>query len=209
MKNSAKNLFPKIHQLIQELDLKSLSKDRELLLQPLIEFIQAKRSAHQEIRLNFICTHNSRRSHLSQIWAQAMASYYDIAKVQCYSAGTEATAIYPMVIETLMHQGFQIDKLTDGDNPFYAIKNSKNSLPIIGFSKQINNVFNPESEFAAIMTCDAAYESCPFVAGAEKRFPITFEDPKLFDNGPQQQLKYRESSLQIASDMNYIFSNIN
>lgn len=207
--NSTKNLFPNIHQLIQELDPKSLSQDRQLLLQPLIEFIQAKRNAQQEIRLNFICTHNSRRSHLSQIWAQAMASFYDIAKVQCYSAGTEATAIYPLIIETLIHQGFQIDKLTDGINPLYAIKTSINSLPIIGFSKQINNTFNPESEFAAIMTCDAAYESCPFVAGAEKRFPITFEDPKLFDNSPQQQLKYHESSLQIAGDMNYVFSNLN
>ncbi len=75
-----------------------------------MEFIQSKVSYQQEIRLNFICTHNSRRSHLSQIWAQTMAHYFDIKNVFCYSGGTETTALFPMVAETLQNSGFQIKK---------------------------------------------------------------------------------------------------
>jgi arsenate reductase len=49
-----------------------------------------------------------------------------------------------------------------------------------GFSKKYDDEFNPKSEFAAIMTCSQADGGCPFIAGAEKRIPITYEDP--FDN---------------------------
>ena len=45
--------------------------------------------------------------------------------------------------------------------------------------------------------------------GAEKRIPITFEDPKAFDNTPQQAEKYNERSLQIATELFYVFSQIN
>ena len=138
-----------------------------------------------------------------------MANYFNINNVFCYSGGLEATALYPMVIETLKNSGFQIGKLSDNDNPVYSIKYADNEHPIIGFSKKLDDDFNPKSEFAAIMTCDSANEACPFVPGAEKRIPITFEDPKAFDNTPQQAEKYKERSLQIATEMFYIFSKIN
>ncbi len=111
--------------------------------------------------------------------------------------------------ETLNHQGFNIFKIADTNNPVYAIKYSDNSLPIIGFSKKYDSPFNPVSAFAAIMTCSSADVGCPFIAGAEKRIPITFEDPKAFDNTPQQAEKYLERSLQIATELCYVFSKIN
>ena len=86
---------------------------------------------------------------------------------------------------------------------------SENEQPIIGFSKTLDDEFNPTSEFAAIMTCTQADEGCPFIAGAEKRIPITFEDPKAFDNTPQEAEKYNERSVQIATEMFYVFSQIN
>jgi arsenate reductase len=59
------------------------------------------------------------------------------------------------------------------------------------------------------MTCSQADGGCPFIAGAEKRIPITtFEDPKISDNTPQQSQVYAERSLQIASEMFYVFSKI-
>ncbi|PNQ73073.1 protein-tyrosine-phosphatase [Hanstruepera neustonica] len=193
---------------IGHLDTKSISKERQLVLKPLIDFIQSKVNANQEIRLNFICTHNSRRSHLSQVWAQTMANYFNIKNVFCYSGGTEETALFPMVAETLINSGFQIKTISKDDNPVYSIKYSDNEHPIIGFSKKLDDAFNPKSEFAAIMTCDSANEACPFVPGAEKRIPITFEDPKVFDNTPQQASKYKERSLQIATELKYMFSQI-
>jgi arsenate reductase len=201
-------LFQDLESLIKSLDTKSISKERKAILQPLIDVIQTKHKNSKDIRINFICTHNSRRSHLSQVWAQTLAYYFNIKNVTCYSGGTEATALFPKVAETLKMHGFQIQKLSEENNPVYSIKYAENEHPVIGFSKRLDDDFNPRSEFVAIMTCDSANEACPFVPGAEKRISITFEDPKVFDNTPQQAEKYKERSLQIATELKYIFSNI-
>lgn len=201
-------LFLDIENVITTLNFESISAERKLVLQPLVDFIQGKANNQQEIRLNLICTHNSRRSHLSQVWAQTAAAHYNIKNVFCYSGGTEATAMFPMAAKTLEKQGFQIKTIAEGSNPVYAIKFNENAQPIIGFSKTFDDDFNPQSEFAAILTCSSADQGCPFIAGAEKRIPITFEDPKAFDNMPQQAEKYEERSVQIATEMFYVFSQI-
>ncbi|MFA9191759.1 protein-tyrosine-phosphatase [Flavobacterium sp. FZUC8N2.13] len=201
-------LFPEIEKVIHRFNFETISEERKHILQPLIDFIQSKANNKQEIRLNLICTHNSRRSHLSQVWAQTAATYYDIKNVFCYSGGTEATALFPMAAQTLAKQGFQIKTIAEGNNPIYAIKYTENAHPIIGFSKTFDSEFNPQSEFAAIMTCSSADQGCPFIGGAEKRIPITFEDPKAFDNTPQQAEKYEERSIQIGTELLYVFSQI-
>lgn len=201
-------LFPEIEKVIGTLDFATITTERKIVLQPLIDFIQDKATNRQEIRLNLICTHNSRRSHLSQVWAQTAAAHFNIKNVFCYSGGTEATALFPMVVKTLEQSGFKIKTIAAGNNPIYDIKYGENQHPIIGFSKTYDDDFNPQSEFAAILTCSQADGGCPFIAGAEKRISITFEDPKEFDNTPQQAEKYQERSLQIATEMFYVFSQI-
>lgn len=201
-------LFLEIQTVIDTIGFENISNERKDILQPLINFVQAKATQQQEIRLNLICTHNSRRSHLAQIWAQAAAAHYQIPNVFCYSGGTEATAMFPVVADTLMQSGFKIQTLSLGDNPVYAVKYAENEHPVIAFSKTYYNEFNPEEGFAAIMTCSQADGGCPFIAGAEKRIAITYEDPKEFDNSPQQAEKYNERSLQIATEMFYVFSQI-
>lgn len=201
-------LLPKIKEIALSFSFEEINLDRKNILQPLIDFIQLKIENQEEIRLNFICTHNSRRSHLSQVWAQTAAHYYGIKNVFCYSGGTEATALFPKVAETLGNTGFKIQRLSEENNPVYAIKFTENEAPVIGFSKTYDNDFNPASGFAAIMTCSHADDGCPFIAGAEKRIPVTFEDPKAFDNTPQQTEKYQERSLQIATEIFYVFSQI-
>lgn len=200
-----KNLVETIDNLVS---VQHISEERKALLQPLIDFVQQKVNNGQEINLNFICTHNSRRSHLSQVWAQVASAYYHIPKVHCYSGGTEETVLFPKVIETLINQGFSIFKIAEIDNPIYAIKYSENALPIIGFSKKYDSPFNPISAFTAIMTCSQADGSCPFIAGAEKRIPIIYEDPKISDGTTEQAKVYTERSLQIAIEMFYVFSMI-
>lgn len=191
------------------LSVDTISEERKTVLQPLADYIQSKLEADKDVRLNFICTHNSRRSHLSQIWAQTMAFHFGVKNVFCYSGGTEATAMFPIVAETLTNQGFNIQKLSEGENPVFAVKYAKNELPVICFSKEYSNEFNPKNEFGAIMTCSNADEGCPFVMGAEARFPIKYDDPKTSDNTSEQAQVYLERSLQIASEMLYIFSRIN
>src|SRR5690606_24309111 len=200
-----KNLTETIKGII---DVQTVSEERKTILQPLIDFVQQKADSAEDINLNFICTHNSRRSHLAQIWAQVASAYFDIPNVYCYSGGTEDTALFPKVAETLTNQGFNIFKIAETDNPIYAIKYSDNALPIIGFSKKYDSPFNPASAFAAIMTCSQADGGCPFIAGAEKRIPITFEDPKMSDGSTGQAQVYTERSLQIAQEMLYVFSMI-
>lgn len=202
------HLFQELESVAITFEFDSITPDRKALLQPLIDFIQDKHNAQKEVRLNWICTHNSRRSHLSQVWAQTAAAYYGIKNVFCYSGGTEASALFPIVAETLKHSGFKIHVIAQGSNPVYAIKYSDNEHPVIGFSKTYDHEFNPSSAFAAILTCSQADGGCPFISGAEKRIPITFDDPKAFDNTPQQTEKYKERSLQIAAEMFYLFSQI-
>lgn len=209
MQSAKMKLFPEIVQVISNLEFSGISNDRKKILRPLIDYIQNKIDAEQEVRLNFICTHNSRRSHLSQVWAQAIAGYFNIPRVVCYSGGTETTALFPMVAKTLEKSGYKVLTISEGTNPVYSIKYGANELPVIGFSKTFDHGFNPQSEFAAIMTCSQADAGCPFIAGAEKRIPITFDDPKEFDGTPQQAAKYEERSLQIAAELFYVFSKIN
>ncbi|KUJ50921.1 low molecular weight phosphatase family protein [Chryseobacterium sp. JAH] len=200
---------PTILKTIEAISLRSVAEERKMVLKPLIEYIKNKMDKEQTIRLNFICTHNSRRSHLSQIWAQTMAFHFGIKNLFCYSGGTEATAMYPKVAETLDNQGFEIQMLSDNDNPIYALKYAQNESPVICFSKEYSHEFNPKNEFAAIVTCNNADKGCPLVIGAEARFPIKYDDPKSSDNTPEQTEVYAERSLQIATEMFYIFSQIN
>lgn len=204
-----KLVFHKIEETIKMLDTVAIPSHRKAILKPIIEIIQDKVSNSEAIRLNFICTHNSRRSHLSQVWAQTLAHYYKIPSVTSYSGGTEATALYPMIATTLEFSGFEINTLSDSLNPVYAIRYNHNDHPIVGFSKSIDHPFNPKSNFIAIMTCSQADEGCPFVSGADIRIPMTFDDPKAFDGTEIQKEKYLERSLQIATELKYVFSQIN
>lgn len=185
-----------------------INPGRKSTLQPLVDYIQGKITDGLDININFICTHNSRRSHLSQVWAQIAAAHYKIPRVICYSGGTEETALFPKIAETFENQGIEVMTISGGSNPIYALKYDQNALPIIGFSKKYDSPFNPESQFAAIMTCSQADGGCPFISGAEKRIPITFEDPKISDNTEQQHEVYNSRSLEIASEMFYVFSQI-
>ena len=186
----------------------TISDERKEVLQPLVAYIQNKIENNLTIRLNFICTHNSRRSHLSQIWAQTMAHHFGIKNLFCFSGGTEATAMFPKVGETLTKQGFQIQQLSSENNPVSAVKFDENESAIICFSKTFDDAFNPTSGFAAIMTCSSADAGCPFIAGAEKRLPIRYDDPKAFDGTELMDAKYAERSIEIASEMYFVFSQI-
>ncbi|BAP30879.1 protein tyrosine phosphatase [Chryseobacterium sp. StRB126] len=201
-------MYSKLLETIELLNSQEINEDRKAILKPLIDFIQKNLDDKKGIDINFICTHNSRRSHLSQVWAQAASTYFNIPNVTCYSGGTEETAMFPKVAETLMEQGFFIVKISDTENPVYAIKYDEDLHPIIGFSKKYDSVFNPAHGFAAVMTCSQADGGCPFIPGADKRIPITFEDPKISDGTPEQEKVYHERSLQIGAEMLYVFSQI-
>jgi arsenate reductase len=201
-------MFQKLTDYIERIEVESIPAERKEVLNPFIEYLQKKINLGSNISLNFICTHNSRRSHLSQIWAQAMADYSRLNQVQCYSGGTVATTVYPMIVQVLEGAGFESVQLSHEDNPVSAVKYSSESHPIIAFSKTYDHPFNPSNGFAAIMTCSDADENCPFIPGTEKRIALNYEDPKAFDDSPNKEQKYEERSRQIATEMLYVFSNL-
>lgn len=196
-------LYPKI--LNTQRSFPEVPEERMTALQAIIQFLQQKIQADSDIRLLFVCTHNSRRSILSQVWAQTWAHHFGIHRLTAYAAGTETTEVYPLVLETLQKQGFRVESLSEGHNALSLIKYEPNAAPILGFSKSLGHFMLPETKFAAIMTCDHAQEHCPVVPGAEARFPLSYEDPKAFDGTPRAEEAYQHRSLQIAGEWYYIF----
>lgn len=202
------SVFPELKKVIESLHPEKIPAEREKILQPLIESLQSKIENKEEVRLQFICTHNSRRSHFSQVWAQTLAHYFNMNNVFCYSGGTESTSLFPMVAETLKNSGFQVNTISEDSNPVYAIKFSENEYPVIGFSKKFDDPFNPQSNFVAVLTCSQADADCPFIPGAEQRISIPYDDPKDFDNTSLQTEKYQETNRQIANELYFVFSKI-
>lgn len=186
----------------------TISTERKELLQQLTAFVEKRTEAGQTVYLNFICTHNSRRSHLSQLWAQAAAHYYSVPNVQSYSGGTEATAFNPRAVTAMSEAGFDIVKIKESDNPVYEVRFAEGINPVTAFSKTYNDPFNHNKDFAAVMTCSHADENCPLVFGATARIALTYDDPKEFDGTSQEAAKYQERVEQIGTEILYSFSQV-
>lgn len=197
-----------IEDAIQGFD--NIPDERKKQLKKMALFIQTKIKAGEEAQLIFICTHNSRRSHMSQLWARVAADYYHIPQVHTYSGGTEATAFNSRAVAALERAGFAIEAAdeADTDNPHYQVTYSSDAPAQEAFSKKYDDPVNPQENFAAIMTCSLADKNCPFVPGATLRIAIPYEDPKEADGTPQEAARYDERSKQIATEMLYCFSQI-
>ncbi len=193
-------------QLIKEFG--EIPEERKKVLNELTKSVENKVNANQKAYLNFICTHNSRRSHVAQIWAQTAAHYFNIPNVECFSGGTEATAFNPRAMKAMRDVGFNFTEIKEGNNPVYEVRFSTNVKPIISFSKKYDDPFNPNKDFAAIMTCSHADENCPLVVGASARIAITYDDPKDFDGTRQEKAKYKERVDQIGREILYAFSQV-
>ena len=181
-------------------------RKKELL--KLIDYINNKINLDKGININFICTHNSRRSIFSQIWAKVFSDYYGLQKVKTFSGGTEYSYVSPNVIKTLSSYGFIINKLDQKKNSNYEIAYSSNKNKILIFSKKYDEISNPKKNFIAVMTCLSAIEKCPFVFGSEKIISLSYDDPKKYDNLTEPINMYLNISNQIATDMNFVFSNL-
>jgi arsenate reductase (thioredoxin) len=205
-----RSLLPQLNQKTENLvnEFSKISDDRKSALADLTKFVQERTRNHRPSALTFICTHNSRRSHISQIWAQAAATFYGIDNVNCYSGGTEATAFNPRAVNAMIDAGFTITVTKPGDNPIYAVTFSDSVAPLTIFSKRYDDTVNPSKDFAAVMTCSHADQNCPVVTGAAKRISLPYDDPKDFDGTPLETQKYAERVDEIGREILFAFSNI-
>lgn len=189
-----------------EQEFKLIEQERKNELTDLAMYILEDLNSDEQCHIIFICTRNSRRSHMSQLWAQTAAYYNGIRNVKCYSGGTGATAFNPRSVRALKKAGFEIEKKDSSTNPVYLVKYAKDEELVKGFSKKFSHESNPQEGFIAVMTCSDADESCPLVPGANERIAIPYEDPKIADDTPQEVEKYDERCRQIAREMFYLFS---
>ena len=199
----------KLTQFSEEIILQfdQIPADRKLLLDKLTSYIQGNQNIDKESFLMFICTHNSRRSHFGQILCALAADFYQVPGIQTFSAGTEVTAFHPNAIKALRSIGMEIQITDKSSNPHYFVSwNSTHSLD--AYSKLIEDEGNPKEYFAAIMTCTHAEQNCPFVAGADFRIGLPFDDPKAFDGTVQETEMYLARVHQIATELFYVFSRL-
>jgi arsenate reductase len=202
-------MHPKLEEYIKRVVLNTddIPAARKLALGEVAGFVSAKRGEGQEALLNFICTHNSRRSQMGQLWGAAAAAHFGIDGVRTYSGGTEATAFNPRAVAAIERAGFHVEN-PGGQNPHYRVTYADEGSILECFSKTYDDPYNPAEGFAAIMTCADADEACPVVLGAAIRAPIRYEDPKVADGTPSETAAYDERCQQIATEMLYLFSRV-
>ena len=199
-------LLPYVTEVAAELD--KISAERKVVLAEIATAVASRLQAGAEANVTFICTHNSRRSHMSQVWAQTAAVYYGLDNVHAFSGGTQATACNCRTVAAMRRVGFAIEDATTGDNPVYLVKYSDDRPPLRAYSKLYNADDNPKSDFIALMTCSVADKACPVVKGAIARYPIHYADPRLCDDTPTETTAYNERCREIAREMFYIMSEV-
>lgn len=181
--------------------------DRRKMLDETANYIFTQKINGEPANLLYICTHNSRRSHFSQIWAATAAKYFKIDWINTYSGGTETTAFNPRAVAAIERAGFIVEN-PGGSNPKYHVKISDNDPGILCYSKKYTEETNHLASFAAVITCTQADESCPIIHGATNRISLPYDDPKAFDNMPEENGQYDERCFQIATEMLYVMNKV-
>lgn len=201
------NLYPEIAALSEFLNAEThaISDERKEELEKLAMAILESLNRFGRADITVICTQNSRRSQLGQVWLKAAAAYYGIPGVRTYSGGTEATAFNPKMAEALKNAGFMVNRLDDSDNPKYYIPLSDEDLSLdIMYSKRFDESYNPKKDFIAVMVCSSADEACPLVEGAYKRVSLPYADPKKADGTSGEQNAYKQTIHEIGREFLYV-----
>ncbi|MEZ4808067.1 MAG: protein-tyrosine-phosphatase [Flavobacteriales bacterium] len=200
-----RTLHPELQHYVDERVVPAMAEipvERKESLDRIAAFLKERKAAGATADLTFICTHNSRRSHLSQLWAATAAWYHAQDHVRTFSGGTEATAFDPRAVAALERAGFQVVK-GEGKDPMYEVSFAKDRADERCWSKKYDDPANPQKDFCAVMTCSEADKNCPIVFGALDRLSLPYNDPKEADGTPEEAARYDECCLQIAAELWY------
>lgn len=192
----------KIAALITHFD--SIPSERKVILDELQDAISDSLNKNQAANLLYVCTHNSRRSHFGQVAGTLAAAYFGFDFVQCFSAGTEVTAMNSNAVNALVDFGFSMSSDNTANNPLYTFE-TESINPIQCFSKRFDDASIPKENVMAIMTCTDAEQNCPFIPGALRRIPLPYNDPKQSDGSGKEQEVYAERFEQILIEFLYVF----
>lgn len=201
-----RTLRPELQRYVNERVMPAVANipaERKESLDLIAAFVKERKAAGATADLTFICTHNSRRSHLSQLWAATAAWHFTQDHVRTYSGGTEATAFNPRAVAAVERAGFHVVK-PEGKNPVYEVSFAPDHAAERCWSKKYDDAANPQKDFCAVMTCSQADAACPIVQGALDRISLPYNDPKAADGTPEEAARYDERCLQIAVEMFYV-----
>lgn len=197
------------HLLRQQLtEIPKIPQERRSLLMQMGQHLAEELSTQGSCDLVFICTHNSRRSILAQVWAQVWTEYYALPSVHTFSGGTTVTAPAQPVLDCLQNQGMDVFRLGEEQEAFYALKSGPDAMPQLLFSKEYAHPFNPQNRFIAVMTCAHAEAHCPFIPQAAQRLSLPYDDPKAYDGHAEEAARYQETSLLIARELGLVFQQV-
>jgi protein-tyrosine-phosphatase len=202
-------LYNNLQQAIAKLELEfdSIPESRKQELKEIALTIKNSLTLFGRADLTVICTHNSRRSQLGQLWLKVAALHYGITNIYTFSGGTEATAFNIRMVNALHDFGFKVKNLDETLNPKYHIKLADNDDTMdVLYSKVYNESYNPQQNFIALLVCNSADKGCPIVAGAFRRISLPYLDPKEFDDTNLEKEKYLEKVNEIGREMLFIFN---
>ena len=91
-----------IKDFILNLNVNKIPLQRKNSLNTIISELKKNNDLNLSSKLNFICTHNSRRSQLCQIWSEIIFNYYGFTRIHSFSGGTEVTNVNKRIIKILI-----------------------------------------------------------------------------------------------------------
>ena len=165
----------------------------------LADWLAKNYDSSKTLHVIVVCTGNSRRSMLGACMGNMAAAYYGLDKVRFHSGGTAPTAFNKRTIATLKAIGFEISPTGEeaergepktGNAKYRVVWGT--GMESIEYSKRYSDASNPVSGFAAVMVCTEADSECPNVQGAAFRLSMPFLDPKSYDDGQYETVKYAE-----------------
>ncbi len=180
---------------------------RRAVLTELARFVAAARRAGEKAHLLSVCTHNSGRSVLGEVWWSAAAAWFGLHDtVVSLSGGTHATAINPRVLHALVRAGFEVREPSadapEGSpgNPVYTVSHAEGLPALRLWSKRFVDLALPAGRLAAVMNCSEADAACPVVPGAALRVSLPYADPRAADDAPDEREIYDARCDQVGTE---------
>jgi len=191
--------------IVQEF--KEIDDSRRDDIKKIAEYIIGQITEKRRASLLFVCTHNSRRSQLAQVWIKIATVFYGVNDIASFSGGTEVSGVNIRVIRSLERAGVTINCPDPGlTNPVYNVMGDELNGAMKLFSKLYDDPANPDTGFCAVMVCSDADEACPVVAGADMRTAIPYSDPGYSDDSPSETEIYDATCRTIAREMFFTVS---
>ena len=116
-----------------------------------------------QVRVLFLCTHNSARSQM----AEGLLRHLTGDRFEAYSAGTEATHVRPLAVRAMDELGIDIS----GQE-----------------SKTLDRYLGEPFDYV-ITVCDDAKEVCPFFPGAAQRLHWSLPNPAAAEGTEAERLE--------------------